>query len=164
MVEAGSEMTDDETAAAFTEFVTDTGPRLKQSLIAALGGEAGREATADALTWAWEHWDRVESMSNPAGYLYRLARNRSISLLRRSPAYGSANAVAYEDPLVEPGLGAALARLSPMQRMVVLLIHGFGWTYREVADHLGVAVGTVQAHAERGMAKLRNDLKVESDA
>ena len=157
-------MGDNDTAAVFTAFVEEIGPRLKQSLIASLGGEAGREATADALTWAWEHWDRVETLSNPAGYLYRLAHNRTISAFHRRLRHGFSAAPVYEEPLVEPGLSAALGRLSPMQRTVVLLIHGFGWSYREVADHLGVAAGTVQTHAERAMAKLRKDLKVETDA
>jgi hypothetical protein len=40
----------------------------------------------------------------------------------------------------------------------VVLLHGFGWTYREAAEHRGVATSTVQGHAERGMAKLRHAL------
>lgn len=151
-------------AAAFTSFVRNTGPRLKQTLIAALGGEAGREATSEALTWAWEHWDLVETMSNPAGYLYRLGRNRGLTSFRKRPKVGSGSEVSSDDHLVEPGLAAALARLSESQRTAVLLIHGFGWTYREVATHLGIAVGSVQNHVDRGMTKLRRDLKVEINA
>jgi RNA polymerase sigma factor (sigma-70 family) len=53
-----------------------------------------------------------------------------------------------------------LAELPERQRTAVLLIHGFGWTYAEVAEFLGVAVGTVQTHVERAMAKLRSVLEV----
>jgi hypothetical protein len=45
-------MPDDDPAQVLTEFVREIEPRLKQSLVAALGGEAGREATAEALAWA----------------------------------------------------------------------------------------------------------------
>jgi RNA polymerase sigma-70 factor (ECF subfamily) len=154
----------DGAAAEFTSFVKSTGPRLKQALIAALGGEAGREATSEALTWAWEHWDQVATMSNPAGYLYRLGRNRGITSFRKRRTVGPMREAISDDQLFEPRLAPALARLSENQRMAVLLIHGFGWTYREVAAHLGIAVGSVQTHVDRGMSKLRRDLRVEIDA
>lgn len=157
-------MTDDEAAAAFTIFVRTVGPRLKQSLIAALGGELGREATAEALAWGWENWPRLRAMDNPAGYLYRLGRNRGISVLRRRPVFPPAMETSSDGPWVEPGLPAALGQLAEMQRVSVLLVHGFGWTYREAADQLGVAVGTVQTHVERAMAKLRHELRVELNA
>jgi RNA polymerase sigma factor (sigma-70 family) len=154
----------DQAAAAFTQFVEETGPRLKQSLMALLGGEAGRDATAEALGWAWEHWDRLQALANPGGYLYRLGRNRSVSQSGRRRAITLERPATQHDPWVEPALEGALDRLSETQRVVVVLIHGFGWTFREVADHLGVATGTVQTHADRGMAKLRAELKVESNA
>jgi RNA polymerase sigma factor (sigma-70 family) len=157
-------MPDDEAAQGFTEFVRKVGPRLNQSLIAALGAEVGREAAAEALAWAWEHWSRLRGMDNPAGYLYRLGRNRGIGALRRRPVFPPVPEASDHDPWVEPGLPAALARLSEMQRVVVLLLHAFGWTYREVAEHLGLATSTVQGYAERGMAKLRHDLRVEAHA
>jgi DNA-directed RNA polymerase specialized sigma24 family protein len=157
-------MADDETAERFTAFVRVVGPRLRQSLIAVLGGEAGREATAEALAWGWEHWSQLEQMDNPAGYLFRLGKNRGTSMLRRRPASPLLPDPPADGPWVEPGLPSALARLSEMQRVTVLLIHGFGWTYRAVAEHLGVSTGTVLTHTERGMAKLRSDLKVETHA
>jgi RNA polymerase sigma factor (sigma-70 family) len=158
-------MLDHDTAGVFTDFVRSVGPRLRQSLIAALGPETGREAAAEALAWAWEHWPKLEALDNPAGYLYRLGRNRGTSSLRRRPVFAQPEDDATaDDPWVEPGLTAALARLSEMQRVTVLLVHGFGWTQREVAEHFDIAAGTVQVHVERGMARLRNDLKVELHA
>ena len=55
----------------------------------------------------------------------------------------------------------AMARLSESQRAAVLLIHGYEWTHAEVAELLGVSVSTVQKHAERGMAKLRQQIRSE---
>jgi RNA polymerase sigma-70 factor (ECF subfamily) len=157
-------MVDDDATEAFTHFVREVGPRLRQSLIAVLGGELGREAAAEALAWGWENWPRLQRMENPAGYLYRLGRNRGMSVLRRRPVFPPLMQVSPESPWVEPGLPAAIAHLAEMQRVTVMLIHGFGWTYAEVAEHLGVATGTVQTHVQRAMAKLRSDLKVELDA
>ena len=58
---------------------------------------------------------------------------------------------------------AALRKLSPKQRQVVVLVYAFEWTQAEVADLLGVRPTTVQNHVERGMAKLRHALKVDDD-
>jgi DNA-directed RNA polymerase specialized sigma24 family protein len=148
----------------FSELVREVGPRLRQALIATLGGEAGREAAADALAWGWEHRDRLRAMDNPAGYLYRVGRNGSSRLDRRHVVFPPAAEPADGTPWVEPGLPDALAQLSEAQRVAVLLIHGFGWTYRDVAAYLGVSAGTVQKHAERAMARLRDELKVEIHA
>jgi RNA polymerase sigma-70 factor (ECF subfamily) len=151
----------DDPVEAFRGFVQSVQPRLRQSLIAALGADSGREATAEALSWAWENWPRLSAMSNPAGYLYRLGRNRGVSILRRRPVFPLPPAETSAEVRVEPALPAALARLPEMQRVSVLLIHAFGWTHREVGEHLGIAVSTVQTHADRGLAKLRHDLKVD---
>jgi hypothetical protein len=51
--------------AMFERFVHDVEPRLRRALVAAYGGQRGREATAEALSWAWENWDRVRTMEYP---------------------------------------------------------------------------------------------------
>jgi RNA polymerase sigma factor (sigma-70 family) len=108
---------------------------------------------------AWEHWDRVKEMDNPLGYLYRVAQSRSRR--HRRPLGLVAGAAPPAERLVEPKLPAALAGLSDHQRVAVVLIHGYGCTYHEVADILDVSISTVQNHLERGLAKLRRQLGVE---
>ena len=49
----------------FVGFVRETEPKLRRALIAAAGGQRGREAACEALEYAWEHWDRVKAMENP---------------------------------------------------------------------------------------------------
>jgi DNA-directed RNA polymerase specialized sigma24 family protein len=140
----------------FRAFVLRVQPRLHTAFIAAYGHERGREATAEALAYAWEHWSSVEQMTNPTGYLYRVGQSRVSR--RRVP-------IVFVRPLevdawVEPALPAALASLSDRQRAAVLLIHGEGWTLREVAELLHLSVPTVQKHANRGLRSLRRTLKV----
>jgi DNA-directed RNA polymerase specialized sigma24 family protein len=69
-----------------------------------------------------------------------------------------------DDPLVEPKLGAALVELSESQRAAVVLVHGFGWTLREVAELRGVQVTSVQTLLERGLRRLRAALEVTTHA
>jgi len=62
---------------ASTRFVKETEPRLSYALAAAYGPEIGAEATADAPALAWENWQRIKGMANPAGYLFRVGQSRS---------------------------------------------------------------------------------------
>lgn len=134
-------------------------PRVRLALIAAYGSDRGREAAAEALAWAWEHQDRVAGMVNPVAYLYRVGQSRT-RLRRVRVAHGRPE---WREPWVEPALGRALAGLSERQRVVVVLVHGYGWTFQEVADLVGVKATTVQTHLERGLARVRSALEVESD-
>jgi len=130
--------------------------------MAALGPELGSEAASEALTYAWQHWERIQGMQNPAGYVYTVGRSRGRRLVPR-PIFPDPSPIRESSPWVEPGLPAALTRLTERQRVVTLLIHGGDWTYAEVADLLDLDRGTVQKHAERGMAKLRAALEVSVD-
>ena len=144
------------TASAFADFVSEVEPRLHIALVGSLGTENAREATAEALAWAWENWARVTTMDNPAGYLYRVARSKARKLYRRPPSLPPAPH--QEMPWIEPGLPDALAALTERQRVVVFLVHGIGWSQAEVADLLGLGHGAVQKHAERGLRRLRASL------
>ena len=43
------------------------------------------------------------------------------------------------------------------------MVHGLGYSEREVADLLGISRWSVRTHAERGLSKLRNALEVKID-
>lgn len=143
----------------FARFVGEAEPRLRRALVAAYGPQAGREATVDALAWAWTNWERLAPMTNPTGYLYRVGQSAARQArrpLRVVPAEPSGG----EPPWVEPELEPALLALTEQQRVAVVLCHGLQWTHREVADLLDLSPSTVQNHVERGLANLRRALEV----
>lgn len=154
--------TNDPDQREFTRFVKETEPRLSYALAAAYGIETGAEATADALGWAWEHWDRVRSMTNPAGYLYRVGQSKARGYFR--PRVLFPEVAPMGEPSVTPELPAALDQLSKNQRVAVVMIHGLGYTEREVADLVGISRWSVRTHNERGLSKLRSALGVTIDA
>jgi RNA polymerase sigma factor (sigma-70 family) len=143
----------------FADFVASAEPRLRLALGSAFGFDVGEDATAEALAFAWEHWDRVRTTGNPIGYVFAVGRNIVRRGLRRRPVR-LPPVRAAEMPWIEPGLPAALGRLSERQREVVMLLHCFEWTLAEVADTLGMSKGSVQVHDRRGMARLRHELGV----
>ena len=145
--------------AAFSAFVGEVEPRLRRAFGLLRGAEAGRDATAEALAWAWEHWDEVQAMANPAGYLYRVGQSRT----RWKPERFAPPSTPPDAPGFEPGLVPALGRLTVRQRTAVVLVHGCGWTHQEVADALELSRSSVATHVERALAQLRTELGVDRD-
>ena len=141
-------------AAAFDVVFAELEPKLRRSLVAAYGTDRGREATAEALAWAWEHRDRLVQMDRPLAYLYRVGQSRT-RLKRRRILYQIPES---SDPWVEPGLQPALAQLTARQRVTVILAVGYDWTAEEIAELLGIKKTSVHNHHARGLAKLRRIL------
>ena len=142
----------------FEEFAESAGVRLRAGLIAAYGPTVGSDATAEALAYGWEHWSRVGTMANPAGYLFRVGQTAARSTRRREgflPVPSSA-----ELPDFEPALLPALEALSESQRVCVVLVHGYGWTQVEVAGLLEITPSTVRTHLARALANLQHALEV----
>jgi RNA polymerase sigma factor (sigma-70 family) len=144
-------------ADGFEAFFLRVEPQLRRALDATYGPELGREATAEAFAWAWEHREQLEALDRPVAYLYRVGQSRIRRRRFRLPFVRSE----YREPEVEPDLMQALRTLSNQQRVAVVLIHGYAWTMAEVAELLGVSVSTVQTHLERGLSRLR--LKIGED-
>jgi len=151
------------TEDSFPEFVQRVEPMLRHGLVARFGATAGREAAVDVLAWAWPRWDRIREMTNPAGYLYRVAVNQTRRRLRRPEMLFPPVPHAIE-VWVEPGLPTALTHLTARQREAVVLVHGYGMSHLEAATLLGVKRSTIQNHVERGLAKLRTELGVHDHA
>ena len=121
------------------------------------------DAAAEAFAYAWKNWPRIEEMKNPAGYVYTIGRNAGRRSFRR-PSWPTPTNDSRSTPWVEPGLPRALEQLTERQRVATVLIHGGEWTLAEVAELMSVDRGTVQKHADRGIAKLRAALEVNIDA
>jgi DNA-directed RNA polymerase specialized sigma24 family protein len=141
----------------FRAFVAHAEPRLRRGLMASYGPDRGREATAEALAVAWEHWDKVRHMANPVGYLFRVGQSRTRSRKQRLEFARPADTEVW----VEPGLPLALSRLSPRQRVVVYLVHGYGFTVHDVAQILQPRDTSVRTHLRRGLSSLRRSLNVD---
>jgi DNA-directed RNA polymerase specialized sigma24 family protein len=141
---------------SFTRFVVANESKLRHALIATCGGEVGREVAQEVLAYGWEHWERLQNMDNPVGYLYVMGRNLSRRRRRTGPVFVE---VPFDrTPHVEPALPKALAALSTRQRTSVVLVHCFQWTLSEVAEVMGISKTAVQNHLERGMATLRHQI------
>jgi len=142
------------------EFVLKEGAGLQRALVAGFGRDLGQEAMSEALAYGWAHWDRIRSLENRAGYLYRVGYRWALRTKSRRRPPVVVDAPDRGEPVIEPGLARALESLSERQRTVLLLIEGYGWTYAEVAHLTGLSRGAVETHAQRGIKKIRGLLGV----
>jgi DNA-directed RNA polymerase specialized sigma24 family protein len=156
---------DDGTPAAtrsIEDFMSHEGERVRRVLIAQFGIEVGTEAWADTAVYCWENWDRLHSMQNPAGYAYRVGRSSARKYTRWNKRR-SFNPVDFADvaregtPMFE--FLDRVARLTPAQRSCLILVHGHCWTYREVAEILGMSEAAVTNHVARGLRRARLEVR-----
>lgn len=145
---------------SFEAFFRRAEPLVRRALVAGYGPELGREAAAEALSYGWRNWERVRTMENSTGYLYRVGEGWARRQQRRRPV--GFPPVEIIDAGYEPGLGPALNSLTARQRQAVVLVAGFGLSHAEAATLLGLRRSSVQNHVERGMTKLRIALGVET--
>ncbi len=148
------------TDPGFEEFVRTSSPRLVRAFVAQRGVEGAADAAAEAMAYAFEHWDRVRQMANPVGYLYRVGQSRT--RLRKPLRLPAPAAVGI--PEVEPTLVPALLELPDTQRTAVWLVHACDWSYADVAEAMGTSTSMVGNHVSRGLARLRDLLEVDSRA
>lgn len=143
--------------ASIDELIVLVRARLLPVLRAKWGIEVGSDLASEVEEYAWAHTDRLLRMSNPLGYLYRVSQSRArryVRWSRRTTFPSRFPDVVHEDPIMHDVM-QLLSALTPDQRACVLLVHGFGWSYDEVADLLNMRRTSVNNHVHRGLARLR---------
>ncbi len=81
-------------------------------------------------------------IANKPAYLYRVGQSAVRRYSSRPLPIELMRAVETRMPEFAPELLPALARLSAQQRMVVLLVHAYGWSQADVAGLLEVNPST----------------------
>jgi RNA polymerase sigma-70 factor (ECF subfamily) len=127
------------------------------------------DATQQALVQIWRKLPRLRDPQKFDAWSYRLLVNACLAehrRLRRRPTTVLADGPAAGDDIGQVGdrdqLERAFARLSVDHRAIVVLHHYLGLTIEEVAETLGIPVGTAASRLGRAMARLR--LALASDA
>jgi len=113
------------------------------------------ELTQDAFLSVYERWDRVGTMDNPSGYLYRTAMNAFRTWHRRSALAAKRtigltradDAIAMIDE--QDAVIRSLQPLSARERAAVVLIDLLGYSSEEAGRMLGIRASTVRTYAER---------------
>jgi RNA polymerase sigma-70 factor (sigma-E family) len=154
----------------FDEFVAaSVEPLLRTAhLITWDAGEA-EDLVQECLFKVARRWTRVGRMEQPLAYTRRILINLALDdargrAKRRTELDG--NVASADEPARDLLIGfetrdellAALGRLTPRQRAVLVLRYFNDLTESQVAEVLGCSTGTVKSNASRGLARLREAL------
>lgn len=121
------------------------------------------EATQQTFVQAWRASSSFEEGRDPAPWLATIARRVAIDIQRREqrrPATALDDAPPGDSAMVTTSpsaeqlwatweVRAAIEALAPEERRIVQLQHLQGFTHQEIADELGIAVGTVKSRSFR---------------
>jgi RNA polymerase sigma-70 factor (sigma-E family) len=118
-----------------------------------------------ALAAAWPRWDSLISQDAPEPYVRKIMINTFLRWRQRRwngeiatgrlpelQVYGDA----FAQIDARQALIAALDRLPPRQRAVVVLRYFADQTEAQTAAAMGCSVGAVKAHASKALARLRD--------
>jgi RNA polymerase sigma-70 factor (sigma-E family) len=155
------------TEAEFTAYVQERRASLYATAYHLTGDRfEAEDLLQSALFSTYRAWDRISDKAAVGGYLRRTMTNLHISAWRRRKL----NEYPTEELPETPGdtdamrgtelrtvLWQALARLPELQRTMLVLRYYEGRTDPEIADILGISVGTVKSSIWRSLRRLRED-------
>ena len=140
-------------------------PRAFRLSYRLLGDRAAAEdAAAEAMARTFADWKRVSELPYREAWVLRVAANLSLDQIRRRKLPAVVPPVTSEDEdtrALRVALWAALRALPRRQREIVVLRYVAGLGENEVAQLLGLSLGTVKTHVMRGRAALRRAMKDE---
>ena len=153
-------------AAEVEELFVQHHLRLLRALYLLTGSAAEAEdLLQEAFVKVWQRWDRVRTMNDQAGYLYRTAmnafrsrwRHRLVELRHQPKPASSSDAI--ESATERQAVLEALRRVPPRQRLAVVLADFLDRSPAEVASVLGVEEATARSLASQGRARVRRELE-----
>lgn len=159
---------------AFARLFDHFAPRLKGMLIRG-GLQAGlaEEVVQDTMLSVWHKAHLFDPhRAQVSGWVYQIARNRQIDVLRKErrpvPEELKGDDVQEDDALQiialeqqTSRLRAALAQLSPEQRVLVEQAYLGDLTHSELQGLTGLPLGTIKSRIRLGLKRLRRELQNE---
>ena len=139
-------------------------------------GDAGlaEDAAQEAFMRAWVNLPSFQPRGSLRNWLYRIAINAALDVLRHKPEEPLEDEYVNSVPDQAAGLETALiekeraaqvrqaVKLLPEAARAVLVLREFGGlSYREISEALGVPVGTVMSRLNYARSRLRDVLSGE---
>jgi len=135
--------------------------------------DEAKDIIQEVFSGLWTGVDKVLEVTNFAGYLYMIARNKVLNALRQQKiqndylssllAYAQEASEATLQYLDEKDLAAAIEReilkLPPRMRQVFEMSRKENLSYREIGKKLGTSEQTVKKQVSNSLKILRDNLK-----
>lgn len=136
-------------------------------------GSSADDLVQDTIVKAWTNMDKFQTGTNLRAWLFTILRNTFYSSRRKTKREVSdsdgihasklSTRPDHDGRLALRDFRAAFEQLPDEQREALILVGASGFSYEEVADMTGVAIGTVKSRANRGRRKLAELLQLEEN-
>ena len=147
-------------AAAFEELVVRRGPDLYRYLAVRLRDERdARDALQETLAAAWQGLPRLREPAKFWPWLIGIALHKAADAARSRVAVSEAAGDVQREDASVLEIREAVAALPPRLREVVLLRFVLDLSEQEVAEALGLRLGTVKSRTARARAALARLLR-----
>jgi RNA polymerase sigma-70 factor (ECF subfamily) len=165
-----------EARAAFERLLGELRPKLHRYCARMTGSVVdGEDVLQEALVKAIEAFPQAHPIENPEGWLFRIAHNAALDLLRRRARQGAAHGDEDLDMIADPTSNAehrqiaaaslrTFMRLPLAQRSAVILMDVLGYSLEEIGSVMNATVAAVKAALNRGRARLRELAREPDDA
>jgi len=152
---------------AFGQLFDRHWPRVWRAAYSTTGErELANDAAQDAFLRAASALHRFDLSRPLEPWLVRIAINRAVDLVRARRRLVSEDLAderyAFDEPLPDEELQEALSRLGPERRAVIALHYWLDYTTPEIAEVLGVPLGTVNSRLARALRDLRLHLEARN--
>jgi RNA polymerase sigma-70 factor (sigma-E family) len=154
-------------ADGFAEFVVARERALQRTAWLLTGDWAlAEDLVQTALVRSWPRWERIRRRDNPEIYVRKVMVNTWLTWSRRKWRKEQAFALVPDRPApgdhaaetsVRIAVQQALAALTARQRAVLVMRVFDDMSEGDVAQALGLAVGTIKSTTAQALAKLRQD-------
>lgn len=156
-----------DTELEFDSFFEREAERLFRAMIVVTRDvHAAEDLAQEAFSRVWERWDRVKSMEDPTGYVYRSALNAHFQAHRRAVRAaarftGSGDPPDPFDSLEDrETLERALLRLPDRQRAALVVTELLGYDSNSAAKIMDIRPGTVRRLVSQAKRRLRSDAQL----
>ena len=151
----------------FQEFWTLTAQKLRAYMFCSCENWSDvDDMVQDCYLRALRGWEQFDGKASRQAWLYGIARRTCVDWFRRRKRDGSAVRIESVDepaqvesaePVVEnvEKVWDAVKSLNPEQSQVIHLRFAAGLSYAQIAQTLGVPVGTVRSRLHRGLEGIR---------
>ncbi len=149
--------------ARFDTFVEEEHVRLFKALYFVTGSrEEAEDLAQEAFLKLWERWDRIDSIRDPTGYLFRIAlngfrmrRRRATMAIRKLPGPPEQRD-GYVEAEMREDVRRLLLEVTPRQRAALLLVDQLGYPAEQAASILRIRPSTVRSLVSQGRKTLRS--------
>ncbi len=165
--------------AAFSDLYDELAGRVLGLVTRLLKDRAqSEEVTQEVFLEVWQQAARFDQgRGSAASWVLTMAHRRAVDRIRASQASHDRDtrigirdfetgfdqvSESVEIRIEHERVSRALAKLTEFQRQAVQLAYYGGFSHSEMAEHLGVPIGTVKTRLRDGMIRLRDEMGVTS--